>query len=195
MTARFLFSVAATLASLPLLAQNTASPTLPPAVPGMQDPQGMMAAYQAAQAAANRPGDEKLGCEELQAQFTEVMNDPAIKANVEAAGAAAQRDMAAIEAAQQAQKAQIAAGTATTAAGSVLPGGQWAALGSAVAQAEAAKAGAAGRLQQHAALAQGAMEAMPQLMRGQRLVELATAKQCEWAAGVMDANPEPESGQ
>lgn len=184
MRSKFILAVAAAIVSSPLHGQSTTLPARPTAAPGTQDPQGLMVAYQAAQAAAHRPGDEKLNCEALQAQFTEVMNDPTIKAKVETAGAAAQRDMAAMEAAKEAQQAQIAAGTAATAAASMLPGGQWAALGTAVAQAEAAKAGVAGRMQAHAALAQSTFETMPKVMRGQRLIELAAAKKCDWVEGV-----------
>lgn len=177
MSARIALFVAVAVIGCPLHAQQPAPPALPP---GMQDPQAMMAAYAAAQAAANRPGDEKLGCDELQAQFTEAINDPKIKAHFEVAGAAAQQQMAAMEAA----KGQVAAGTAASAAANLAPGGQWAALGAAVSQAELAKANAAGNLAQHVGLAQGAMELMPLVMRGQRLVELGAARNCEWAAGV-----------
>jgi hypothetical protein len=180
MSTRVVSFVAIVLAAAPLRAQQPVPPTLPTAMPGMQDPQAMMAAYAAAQAAANRPGDEKLGCDELQAQFTAAMNDPKIKAHVEAAGAAAQHNMAAMEAAQ----GQVAAGTAASAAAHLAPGGQWAALGAAVSQAELAKANAAGNMAQHMALAKGATELMPLIMRGQRLIELGAARQCEWASGV-----------
>lgn len=175
--------LACAFASAPLHAQSVASPSMP----GMQDPQAMMAAYQAAQAAANQPGDDKLGCDELQAQLAETMNDPAIQENVAAAGAAAQDQL---DAAQNAQSA-AAASTAATAAGSVLPGGQWLALGTAMSQAEASKAAAAGKMQQNVALAQGAMEMMPKMMRGQRLVELATARKCEWIADMTGTPPDP----
>lgn len=181
----FWFSITVTFASAPLVAQDTAPPAKPTAVPGMQDPQEMMRAYEAAQAAANRPGDKKLSCQELQAQFTEVVNDPTIKANVEAGGAAAQRDMAAMQAANGATGAT----TGASAAASMLPGGEWAAYEAAVAQAEAAKARGAGRLQAHAARAQGATEMMPKLMRGQRLIELGAAKNCEWAASLNANTP------
>lgn len=182
-----------------LLSAPCAAQTVPPqAIPGVPAQQlRQLAELQAAQAAARRPGDDKLGCDELQVQLTEVVNDPALKAKIESAGAAAQRQMEAVEKAQ----AVAAGSTAVAAAASIAPGGQWAALGAAMAQAEAAKAGAAGKMQQNMALAQSATEMMPKLMRGQRLIELAKAKQCEWAAGVLPAgfvnanpmNPNPES--
>jgi hypothetical protein len=194
MTSKLLIAIVGVIASAPLLAQNAAPPKLPPGMPGMQDPQAMMAAYEAAQAAASQPGDEELSCDELQAQFTEVSNDPALKAKIETAGAAAQSKMAAMQKAQ----AAAAGSTAASAAASMAPGGQWAALGAAAAQAEASKAAATGHMQQNAALAQDATEMMPKLMRGQRLAELATAKQCEWIAGALpagmtgtDPNPDP----
>lgn len=196
MHSKFIFAIMSAVASAPLYAQQTPMATTPTAVPGMQDPEGMMAAYQAAQAASSQPGDLNLSCDELQAKFTEVINDPAINATIEAASAAAQSQTAAMQKSQ----APVAASTAASAAASMAPGGQWAALGTAMAQAEAAKAGAGGRMQQNLALAQGAMDMMPKLMRGQRLVELAAAKQCGWAAGalpagIMNAHSAPQSGQ
>jgi hypothetical protein len=173
--------------SLALLAGGTlaAGNAAPQAVaPGMlgtpQDYQAMMKAMETAQAEANRPGDEKLGCEELESQFTELMNDPALKARIEAAGAAAQGDMSTVAAAQGA----VAASTAASAAASMTPGGQWAALAAAVGQAQAAQAAAAARSGQQAELAKAALEMLPQLLRGERLINLASVKKCEWAAGI-----------
>lgn len=192
MGTKLFFLLAAVIVSAPLNAQMVPPSGMPTAAPGGQDPREMWPAYEAAQAAASRPGDEKLGCEELQAQLAQATNDSTIQANVEAAGAAAERDMAAIAAAKRAYDAQLAGSVAGSAAASAAPGGQWAAFGAAAAQAEASKATGAGRMQQRAAQAGRAMQMMPQLLRGQRLLELAAAKDCEWAASIdLNAGSQP----
>ena len=58
-----------------------------------QDYQAMMESMEKAQAQANRPGDERLGCDELQKQLVGVAQDPAFQAYVKAAGDAAQKDL------------------------------------------------------------------------------------------------------
>lgn len=183
MKSRIILTLAATLTAAPLCAQDKAA-TPQAAMPGMQDPKGMMEAYSAAQAAARRPGDEKLSCEELEAELGEAANDPTVKANVANAGAAAERDMAAIAEANKAYDAQLAGSVAAGAAASAAPGGQWVALSKAEAEAEKSKAASAGRAQQYSMLAQGAMEMMPQILRGERILELAAAKNCKFASSL-----------
>ena len=183
MKSRIIVTVAATLTAAPLYAQDKA-PKPQAGMPGMQDSKAMMEAYTAAQAAARRPGDEKLSCEELQAELGESTDDPTVKANVASAGAVAERDMAAIAEANKAYDAQLPASVAAGAAASTAPGGQWAALSRAAAEAEKSKAASAGRAQQYATLAQGAMEMMPQILRGERILELAAAKKCEFASSL-----------
>lgn len=170
----------AALASGALHAQTPTAPALPG---GTQEPQAMMAAMQAAQAEASRPGDEKLTCEELEAELGATVNDPKVQANIAAGGAAAERDMAALAEAKRAYDAQLPASVAAGVATSAAPGGQYAAMGKAVAEAESKKGIAAERLKERASLAAGAMEMMPQLMRGQRIIELGTARGCEFAKG------------
>ena len=183
-------AVACALAVAPLHAQDSPSATAPTAMPGMQDPQAMLAAYEAAQAAAVRPGDEKLSCEELETEMGATLKDPVVQENVAAAGEAAERDMASIAKAKEAYDAQLPASVAAGAATSVSPGGQWAATAKAAGQAESKKGVAAERLQQRATLAQGVMEMMPQLARGERIAKLGAAKGCKWAAML---NPETDS--
>jgi len=178
------------LSSAPVHAQD-AAPTA--VMPGPQDPKAMMAAYEEAQAAARRPGDEKLSCEELQTELGTTVNDPTVQANVAAGGAAAERDMAALAEAKKAYDAQLPASVAAGVAASAAPGGQYAATARAVAEAESKKGIAAERLQERASLAAGAMQMMPQLMRGQRIIELGTAKGCEFAKGAgLDEASQPE---
>jgi hypothetical protein len=157
-------------------------------VPGMPDPAAMQKAMEQAQANASQPGDDALSCEQLQEQFVATAKDPALQAHVETAGAAARRDMAAMEKAQ----AEIAAQTATTVAGSVVPGASMGAMAATAANAEAAKARGAERMQSKMAQTGQMMASMPALMRGQRLMELAVAKKCDWAEGITGTPPQPE---
>jgi hypothetical protein len=144
------------------------------------DPQAMVKAMEDARAAASRPGDENLTCEQLQEEFIAAAMDPALQAKVQAAGAQAEKDMAAMENAQ----AEIAAQTATTVAGSVVPGASMGAMAATAANAEAAKARGTERLQSRMAQAANMTAALPALMRGERLMQLAVAKKCEWAEGI-----------
>jgi hypothetical protein len=160
-----------------LHAQTTTSPANP-GVP--QDPQAITAAMEAAKAAAARPGDDALSCEQLQEELGAAATDPAIQAKVQTAGEQAQKDMAAMEQAQS----EIANQTATTVAGSLVPGASMGAMAATAANAEAAKARGAEHMKSRMAQGTEMMAALPALMRGQRLMELAVAKKCDWAAGI-----------
>jgi hypothetical protein len=166
------------------------------ALPGAnQDYQAMMEALQTAQAAASQPGDEELTCDQLQEQIVVVANDPAFQAFVQTAGAKAQKDLATMEAA----KAQIATQAVQTIIASMVPGGAMAQVAASAAQAPVQQAQAAERVQSVMMQGQQMMAFMPKLMRGQRLIELGGAKNCEWAQGAMsDSSLAPEradSGQ
>jgi hypothetical protein len=151
--------------------------TLPPG--GPQDYQAMMQAMEKAQAEASQPGDERLTCDKLQEQLVAIAQDPAFVAHVKAAGIEARKDMAQMQAAQ----GEIAAKSAATVIASMVPG---AALGHMVASAaenQAKAAQGAARVQSRMAEGQQMMALMPKLMRGQRLLELAMARKCDWATG------------
>jgi hypothetical protein len=190
-------AVAALVASVPAASQSVPVPRFPvpgapvpgvprPAVPGalagqqsLAQQQAMLGALEAAQSAAVQPGDELLSCEALQEQLTAVVTDQAVNAQIAAGGAAAQRDLAAIQAAQRAIPAQ----TAASAAAALTPGGGAAATAAAMAQAQAAQAAAAQRMQSRAAQAEQVTALMPKFMRGERLMTLAAAKNCAWVNG------------
>jgi hypothetical protein len=157
-------------------------------VTGMPDPAAMQKAMEDAMAGASQPGDDALTCEQLQEQFVASAQNPALQEHVETAGAAAQRDMAAMEKAQ----AEIASQTATTVVGSVVPGASMGAMAATAANAEAAKARGAERMQSRMAQTSQMMASLPALMRGQRLMELAVAKECEWAEGITGTAAQPE---
>jgi hypothetical protein len=133
-----------------------------------------------AQAEASKPGDERLTCDQLQQQLVAIAQDPAFLAYVQAAGVAAEKDMAQM----QVPQSEIAAKTAATVMASVVPG---AAMGQMMANAtenQAKMAQGAARVQARMAQGQQMMALMPQLMRGQRLMELAMVRKCEWVTGV-----------
>jgi hypothetical protein len=137
--------------------------------------------YAAAEAAAVRPGDENLDCDGLATELVAVAKDSAVQAYVAKAGAAAQQKYDALNAA--------AAGMATRSAlslfGSIVPGGGWAGHSAAVAQAEAQKLQAARNIQASLRQAQEMMSIMPQMMRGNRVIQLAQARDCAWLREAM----------
>jgi hypothetical protein len=155
------------------------SQTMPPGVP--QDYQAMMKAVERAQAEANQPGDERLSCAQLQEQLVVIAQDPAFLAYVKTAGAAAEKDLAQMQVAES----EIAAKSAATFIASTVPGAAMGHMTASAAENQAKAAQGAARMQSRIADAQQMMAFMPKMMRGQRLVELATAKQCEWVAGVV----------
>ena len=149
------------------------------------------AAQAAAEANAVRPGDENLSCEALQAEMGAIAQSPEMLAFAQSAGGQAQANMAQISAAQAAQQAaaasrpgmarQIAQGVVS----GVVPG-----VGNAAAQAQQAAAMAQAAQQQQQTLqnqqailglgGQIANIAGP-AMRGQRVYELAQARDCAWS--------------
>ena len=90
-----------------------------PAVMQGGDYQTSLKGMEAAQAQASQPGDEKLTCDELQEQMLAVAQDPAFLEHFEAAGAAAEKDRAEM----QAGRGEIAAKSAATVIAATLPGG------------------------------------------------------------------------
>ena len=143
----------------------------------------MQSSLAAAEAAANRPGDESLGCDALQSELVANAKDPAVQAFVAKSGAVAQEKMAAMNAAAAGMGAQAA----ITIMSSVVPGGAWAGYGAQVAQAEAAKVQAGRNMQDQMQRAQEMMAIMPQMMRGQKVIELAQKRDCQWLRDAMVA--------
>jgi hypothetical protein len=147
-------------------------------VPG-QDYQALMQAMEKAQVEASKPGDDKLTCEQLEEQLVAVAQDPELQAHVESAGASAQKDQEAIKKGMGGQRAIQSLRTAFMA---MMPGGAAVGMASAQAQAQAQGAQAADRVASRMDQAKQMMALLPKLMRGQRVVELAAAKECEWAS-------------
>ena len=66
----------------------------------------------------------------------------------------------------------------------MVPGAAMGHMMASAAENQAKVAQGAARVQSRMAEGQQMMAFMPKLMRGQRLIELATARKCEWATGV-----------
>lgn len=164
-----------------LLAGCAISPQQPryAQLPGMsQDPQTMMREMEAAQAGAARPGDEQLTCDALQEQLVAIVQDPELQADMQAAGAAAMEDLAQT----QVSGGTVAAKAAATLIASMVPGAAMGHMAASAAENQALGAAGAARMESMMAMRQQMMSHMAEIMRGQRLIELAHAKQCEWAA-------------
>jgi hypothetical protein len=148
--------------------------------PGAENYEAMAKAMEKAQAEANRPGDEKLTCDQLQQQMVAIAQDPAFLAYVQAAGVQAQKDLAQM----QVPQSEIAAKTAATMAASMVPGAAMGQVMASAAENQAKAAQSAARVQSRMDQGQQMMAFMPMLMRGQRLVELAAVRKCDWIAGL-----------
>jgi len=165
-------SVLATVMSVALAGAAAAQP----------DPDAMVARMEQSQAAgaaaAQRPGDDALTCDALQGEMTTLMTSPEMQAFNAANAVFAAEGQARLAGIQ----GQMASGMATSfgmgLASAFIPG-------AGMAQTMAMQAQTAG-MQRQAAQNQNRMiqqagnveAAMPTLMRGQRLIELAQAKQC-----------------
>ena len=141
-----------------------------------------------AQAKATRPGDNALTCDAIQNEMVASMRDPAVTAAATKAGAWGADQQRKFEEASGASKAamagQRAMGLASSLGSMFLPG-----LGmvtgraqGAMARAQAAQdAGAVERnMQQLEERMNEMIPILPQMMRGQRLLELAQGRKCDW---------------
>lgn len=133
-----------------------------------------MARMEAAQAAASRPGDTSMNCDQLEEALVAAANDPALQAYAAKSGTA-----------KSPSEGPKAAGRATTQIAltimsAVVPGGAVVGMAGMVAEGEAQKAAAAQNITQKMQQAQELLPLMPQMMRGQRIIELAQARKCDW---------------
>jgi hypothetical protein len=151
-----------------------------PAVMPGGDYQASLNGMEAAQAQASQPGDENLTCDELQEQMLAIAQDPAFLQHVEAAGAAAEKDMSQM----QTGKREIAAKSAATVIAATVPGADMSHMMATAMENQSRAAQGKARTQAKMAEGQQMMGFMPKLMRGQRLIELGAARKCEWAADI-----------
>ena len=137
----------------------------------------LQSALDAAQAAAIRPGDEALGCDALERELVAAAKHPALQAYIAKSGVAAQQQIDAMNAMASGRTATQAAMTVFSA---VVPGGAWLGHNAAVAQAESQRAQAETHVQRRMQQAQEMVGILPQLLRGQRVLELAQTRDCGW---------------
>jgi hypothetical protein len=153
-------------------------------------PDAMMAQIESAQAEAQaravRPGDEELSCEQLQAEMTTTMQDPAVQAQIAQQGAWAQGQLDTAGDARRQMMGQMGVSMFMGLASSFVPGMGYAQMAQQRAMAAGQQRQADQNMAQMMQHSEGMMTIMPQLMRGQRVHELAQAKQC---AFVQEAPP------
>lgn len=136
----------------------------------------LQSSLEAAQAGAIRAGDESLSCEALESELVATVKQPAVQSYVAKSGAAAQERAAALNTGPS----LTATRSALTLFSSIVPGGAWAGHAAGAAQAQAQQAQATSNIQQRMQQAQEIMGIIPYLMRGQRVIELAQARNCAW---------------
>ncbi len=151
---------------------------------GVAEYQQMQARMEQAQADANRPGDERLDCAALEKEMIGVATDPALKDQVAKLGKQAEDDRARIDAGMS----QMSIQTAMTVYASLMPGGAWAQLGAAQANMPAQRTDTNQRVDRIREDSQAMMRFLPQIMRGQRVFELAQQRQCAWVIEGMKAH-------
>jgi hypothetical protein len=133
--------------------------------PDLHSADQLQAAFQKAQVDAVRPGDEKLECDALKEEMIDNASKPAKKE----------------QEAMKPGKGRVAVQTAVTVFSSVVPGGDWAAITTAQAQAPMQQAQTKQRLQEHMQMMNEMIPIMPYMMSGKRVIELAQGRSCEWA--------------
>ncbi|MDP3737860.1 MAG: hypothetical protein Q8R02_10745 [Hyphomonadaceae bacterium] len=138
----------------------------------------LIASMDAAEAAAKRPGDDALTCDQMQAEMTAMFQDPKFVATVASLQTQGEQMQTKAKAAQAGAVTSVLAGTALGAASSFVPGLSWLSGGFMQAQMASANKQMESVNRDSDSLMSGMSEIMPQMMRGQRLNELATSKTC-----------------
>ena len=159
----------------------------------MQPHQKMQAAMAQAQSKAIKKGDEKLSCDALLTELMSVTQDPAMQAAATKLGAWSKEKQDALNAKAAAAKGEMAVGmtmglmsslvTAFIPGLSAMTGG--AGMARQQAQATQQQAEAARNVQSIAEMVDVMMPILPNLMRGERVIELAQTRNCEWVQGMM----------
>jgi hypothetical protein len=159
----------------------------------MQQYKKMQAAMATAQSKAIKKGDEKLSCDALLAELVSVTQDPAMQAAAIKLGAWSKEKQDELNAKAAAAKGEMAVGMTMGLMGglvtALMPG-----LSGITGRGEMARqhthamqqqAEAARNVQSIAELGNVMMPILPGLMRGERVIELAQTRQCEWMQGMM----------
>ena len=165
----------------------------------MQQMQKLQTAMADAQTKAIRPGDAAMNCDALQRDLQAAVLDPAVQNVAKENGAVAKEKLDEIEkgtaAAKAAAATQIASGLFAGLTSAFVPGAGalTAASQQAAARAQAAQAQAqtAKNVQDINAMMDRMIVILPQLMRGQHMMELAYGKQCPWIMGAIPPGVNP----
>jgi hypothetical protein len=163
----------------------------------MQQMQKLQTAMADAQSKAVRPGDAAMNCDALQTDLQAAVLDPAVQNVAKENGAVAKEKLDEIEKGSAAAKAavatQIASGLIAGLTSAFVPG-----IGAltgraqqAAAQAAQAQAATAKNLQDMNAMMDRMIVILPQMMRGQHVMELAYGKQCPWIMGAIPPGTNP----
>jgi hypothetical protein len=131
-----------------------------------------------AQANAGRPGDELLTCDQIQAEMGATMNTAEMQTQTAEIEASARRQQELQEEASERARGQVATGIVTGIIASFIPGAGYAQAAAMQAQAAQQQAAAAESQSEMAGMIGNMSNMMPAMMRGQRLGELAQARDC-----------------
>lgn len=151
---------------------------------------GMEQSIADAQAAANRPGDEQLTCDQLQNEITTTMQDPAVQSVVAQNGAEAQGQLDRMNEARGQMRAQMAGNLFMGIASSFIPGMGYAQMAQQQIQGAQMQRQANQNMAQMMEMAARMQTIMPQMMRGQRIYELGQAKSCAFTQQPEGAPPQ-----
>jgi len=182
MTKLLLVSLVVAGVAIPLRAQSSN------ARQADQQLQKMQLAMADAQAKASRPGDNRMSCAEMQQELEGQMRQPAVRAAAAANGAIAQEKLDELDKAKSEASAQVATQMASNLfmgfASAFIPGmgmitgrGQQAQMQAKAAQDQAK---AQQNTQDMMKMADNMIAILPQMMRGNHMMELAQAKNCDW---------------
>ena len=164
--------------------------------------QSLAEAQTQGEASAARPGDEDLSCEALQAEMVAIAQSPEMQ-GLGGFAQQAQTDFAAVQEAQAATEEagrsrprlfrQMVQGAATGVVPGLGRGAAAAQQAAAAAQAAQAAAQTSANLERVAALGEQAALLAGPAMRGQRVIELAHARNCAWIqeGGMPPGGPPP----
>lgn len=141
----------------------------------------MNAAMEAAQAQAVHPGDDALTCDQLQDEMAGTAMDPAVQSFAVESGAWGQEQLAQANAAQGRMRAQMGLNLFMGIASSFIPGMGYAQMAQQQMMMAQQQQQMDAQMAQMAAMTARVTPIMPQLMRGQRVYELAQAQQCPFA--------------
>jgi hypothetical protein len=138
-------------------------------------PKETQPALSAAQAGPNRTGDESLGCESLESELVTIARDPAVQAYVSKAGTESQKKQKMVRSANSDMSARTAVSMFT--ALNATAGGEEKILKS---QTQVPAQPLTSSRQDRKQPSNEPTAAKPQLLRAQRVLELAQARKCHW---------------